>query len=96
MAFEGSAPLDARRAGTPGKIFEAFANLYSEVADALLAQAAGQPYIKAKLGFPDFADGVCGLAFVEGATRSSAAGGIWTTLEPNSNQNHNKLEGCKQ
>jgi hypothetical protein len=77
---------DARRwtragLGHPEGFFEAFANLYTEVADALLAKAAGQPYAKAELGFPDATDGVRGVAFVEGAMRSSAAGGIWTTLE---------------
>jgi predicted dehydrogenase len=67
--------------GHPEGFFEAFANLYTEVADALLAKAAGQPYVKAELGFPDASDGVRGVAFVEGAMRSSTAGGIWTTLE---------------
>ncbi|HEX7195177.1 MAG TPA: Gfo/Idh/MocA family oxidoreductase [Chthoniobacterales bacterium] len=67
--------------GHPEGFFEAFANLYTEVADTLLAKAAGQPYAKAELGFPDASDGVRGVAFVEGAMRSSAAGGIWTTLE---------------
>jgi predicted dehydrogenase len=67
--------------GHPEGFFEAFANLYTEVADALLAKAAGQPYAKAELGFPDASDGVRGVAFVEGAMRSSAAGGVWTTLE---------------
>jgi predicted dehydrogenase len=67
--------------GHPEGFFEAFANLYTEVADALLAKAAGQQYTKAELGFPDASDGVRGVAFVEGAMRSSAAGGIWTKLE---------------
>jgi predicted dehydrogenase len=67
--------------GHPEGFFEAFANLYTEVADALLAKAAGQPYAKAELGFPDASDGVRGVSFVEGAMRSSAAGGVWTTLE---------------
>jgi predicted dehydrogenase len=67
--------------GHPEGFFEAFANLYTEVADALLAKAAGEPYTKAELGFPDASDGVRGVAFVEGAMRSSAAGGVWTTLE---------------
>src|SRR6266478_4319202 len=67
--------------GHPEGFFEAFANLYTEVADALLAKATGQPYAKSELGFPDAADGVRGVAFVEGAMRSSAAGGVWTALE---------------
>jgi predicted dehydrogenase len=67
--------------GHPEGFFEAFANLYAEVADALLAKAAGEPYSKPELGFPDASDGVRGVAFVEGAMRSSAAGGVWTALE---------------
>jgi predicted dehydrogenase len=67
--------------GHPEGFFEAFANLYTEVADALLAKAAGQPYLKPELGFPDASDGFRGVAFVEGAMRSYAAGGVWTTIE---------------
>jgi predicted dehydrogenase len=67
--------------GHPEGFFEAFANLYTEVADALLVKAAGEPYTKPELGFPDASDGVRGVAFVEGAMRSSAAGGVWTALE---------------
>jgi predicted dehydrogenase len=67
--------------GHPEGFFEAFANLYTEVADALLAKAEGKPYAKAELGFPDASDGVRGAAFVEGAMRSYAAGGAWTVLE---------------
>jgi predicted dehydrogenase len=67
--------------GHPEGFFEAFANLYTEVADALLAKATGEPYTKSELGFPDASDGVRGVAFVEGAMRSSAAGGVWTALE---------------
>ena len=67
--------------GHPEGFFEAFANIYTEVADALLAKAAGQPYAKAELGFPDASDGALGVAFVEGAMRSSAAGGIWMRIE---------------
>jgi predicted dehydrogenase len=68
--------------GHPEGFFEAFANLYTEAADALLAKAEGKPYAKAELGFPDASDGVRGVAFVEGAMRSYAAGGAWTALEP--------------
>jgi len=77
---------DARRwtragLGHPEGFFEAFANLYTEVADALLAKARGQPYVKADLGFPDVTDGGRGVAFVESAMRSFAAGGAWTQVE---------------
>jgi predicted dehydrogenase len=69
--------------GHPEGFFEAFANLYSEVADALLAKAEGRPFAKAELGFPDASDGLKGVAFVEAAMRSYAAGGVWTALETN-------------
>jgi predicted dehydrogenase len=69
--------------GHPEGFFEAFANLYTEVADALLAKAEGRPFTKNELGFPDASDGLKGAAFVEAAMRSYAAGGAWTTLEIN-------------
>ena len=69
--------------GHPEGFFEAFANLYTEVADALLARAEGQKFTKAELGFPDATDGLHGVAFVEAAMRSYASGGAWTAIEPN-------------
>jgi hypothetical protein len=77
---------DARRwtragLGHPEGFFEAFANLYTEVADALLAKSDGKEYAKADLGFPDVTDGARGVAFVEGAMRSYATGGVWTQVE---------------
>ena len=67
--------------GHPEGFFEAFANLYTELADALLAKAEGKAYAKSELGFPDVSDGLKGVAFVEGAMRSYAAGGAWTAIE---------------
>jgi predicted dehydrogenase len=67
--------------GHPEGFFEAFANLYTELADALLAKAEGRPRAKSELGFPDASDGLKGVAFVEAAMRSCAAGGVWTTVE---------------
>lgn len=67
--------------GHPEGFFEAFANLYTEVADALLAKSEGGSYQKAELGFPDATDGARGVAFVESAMRSFAAGGVWTAVE---------------
>jgi hypothetical protein len=45
------------------------------------AKADGKAYPKAELGFPDATDGVIGVAFVESAMRSYAAGGAWTPVE---------------
>ena len=66
--------------GHPEGFFESFANLYTEVAEAILAKSEGRAYAKAELGFPDAHDGVCGVAFVESAMRSFAAGGAWTAV----------------
>ena len=67
--------------GHPEGFFEAFANLYTEVADALLAKSEGIPYAKSGLSFPDVTDGVQGVAFVESAMGSYAQGGLWTQVE---------------
>jgi predicted dehydrogenase len=67
--------------GHPEGFFEAFANLYTEVADALLAKSEGHPYARSDLSFPDVTDGVRGVAFVESAMGSYAKGGVWTQVE---------------
>jgi predicted dehydrogenase len=67
--------------GHPEGFFEAFANLYTEVADALLAKSDGEAFTKTDLGFPDVTDGARGVAFVESAMRSYATGGAWTQVE---------------
>ncbi len=67
--------------GHPEGFFESFANLYTEVAEAVLTKSEGKAYTKAELGFPDASDGARGVAFVESAMRSFAAGGGWTPVE---------------
>jgi predicted dehydrogenase len=66
--------------GHPEGFFESFANIYTEVAEVILAKSEGRPYIKAELGFPDASDGARGVAFVESAMRSFASG-VWTGVE---------------
>ncbi|TMV90658.1 Gfo/Idh/MocA family oxidoreductase [Thioclava sp. BHET1] len=65
-------------AGHPEGFLEAFATLYSDAADAILAHASGAPASEGAL--PGVADGVQGMRFVEAALRSSDAGGIWCAL----------------
>ena len=67
--------------GHPEGFFESFANIYTEVAEAILAKSEGRPYTKAELGFPDASDGARGVAFVESAMRSFASGSVWTGVE---------------
>jgi predicted dehydrogenase len=67
--------------GHPEGFFESFANIYTEVAEAILAKSEGRAFVKDELGFPDASDGARGVAFVESAMRSYASGGVWTGVE---------------
>jgi predicted dehydrogenase len=62
--------------GHPEGYLEGFANLYTEAARAIRALDAGQP-IPPEVQFPSLDDGVKGMAFIEAAVQSSAAGGQW-------------------
>ncbi|MCX7322933.1 MAG: Gfo/Idh/MocA family oxidoreductase [Hyphomicrobiales bacterium] len=65
--------------GHPEGYLEGFATIYSEVARAIVAarsSAAPAPEVH----FPTIDDGVRGVAFIEAAVRSSAAGARWVAL----------------
>ncbi len=65
--------------GHPEGYLEAFANLYTEIGDAIVAaRDGGRP--SPEVLYPTIDDGVRGLAFIEAAIRSSRDGGIWTTM----------------
>ncbi len=68
-------------AGHPEGYLEAFANLYAEAADAILAARDGRP-LPDDAALTTVEDGVDGLRFVEAAVRSSRAGAAWTALAP--------------
>ena len=80
----GTLPLAARSsrivAGHPEGFHEAFANLYTDVADAIAARRAGQVPDPLSLFFPNAHDGLQGLRFVTAAMASSANQGAWTAL----------------
>jgi len=63
--------------GHPEGYYEAFANIYSNFADALLAKKAGQPLIKEEMDFPMVEDGIRGVKFIGLAVESSKKGGVW-------------------
>ncbi len=67
-------------AGHPEGLLEGFANLYRDAAEAIAAAILGLPADPAALDFPTAADGAAGLAFIEAARASAAAGGAWTPL----------------
>lgn len=80
----GTLPLSAHAsrivAGHPEGFHEAFANLYSDAAEAIAARRAGQAANPLALHFPNATDGLLGVRFVDAVIRSSAANGVWTVV----------------
>ena len=64
--------------GHPEGFHEAFANLYSDVAEAVAARLTGTAADPLALDFPTVEDGARGLAFATAAKASTEAGGAWT------------------
>ena len=77
------AAVDATRlpAGHPEGFLEAFALLYRNFADTLLAQRAGRKPSEQNLDFPTIADGVRGMAFIETVVASAKAGATWLPFQ---------------
>ena len=63
--------------GHPEGFYEAFANLYADVAEAIIAQRSGRPADPLALDFPTVEDGARGMKFIEAALESSRSGGQW-------------------
>lgn len=68
-------------AGHPEGFQEAFANVYSDAAEAIAARRTGRPPNPLAMGFPTEIDGAIGVKFVDAVVSSSAAGGVWTNAE---------------
>jgi predicted dehydrogenase len=64
--------------GHPEGYYEAFANLYVNFADAILARREGK---RTDEDFPTAADGARTMAFIEAALESNAAGGKWMRVK---------------
>jgi predicted dehydrogenase len=81
----GTLPLAARStrivAGHPEAFLEAFANVYSDAAEAIAARRSGGTPDPLALHFPDVVDGAIGIGFVQSVIASSSAGGIWTGVD---------------
>jgi predicted dehydrogenase len=81
----GTLPLAARSsrivAGHPEGFHEAFANLYSDAAEAIAARRTRQAADPLALHFPNSRDGLLGVAFVDSVIRSSLDGGAWTRCD---------------
>jgi predicted dehydrogenase len=63
--------------GHPEGYLEGFANLYTEIAQAIRAARPGGRKADAAAHFPTLEDGIKGMAFIEAAVASSAKGGKW-------------------
>lgn len=78
----GTLPLAARASrivrGHPEGFHEGFANLYSDVAEAIAARRAGAAPDPLALHFPTAEDGLRGVEFVAAALKSSESNGAWT------------------
>lgn len=80
----GTLPLAARSCrivkGHPEGFPGAFANLYSDAAEAIAASIAGGKADPLALYFPTSVDGLKGIEFMYAALASSKAGGTWIDL----------------
>ncbi len=65
-------------AGHPEGFIGAFANIYSDAAEAIASRRTGVAAEPTALQFPNAADGAWGVRFVGAAIESSTAGGAWT------------------
>lgn len=73
------ARLNRISAGHPEGYFEAFGNVYRDVADVVAASRGGPAAPDASADYPSAADGVRGVRFLDAAVESAAAGGAWTS-----------------
>ena len=76
----GGAGLCRLPGGHPEGFFEAFANIYCEAFDDMLAHAAGVPRDERTPQYPSVRDGVEGVCFVEQCLASQQDNGTWKSL----------------
>jgi predicted dehydrogenase len=81
----GTLPLAARSSrivrGHPEGFPEAFANLYSDAAEAIAARLAGVEPDPLSLHFPNSRDGLLGVRFVAAVIQSNAGNGVWVRVD---------------
>ena len=67
--------------GHPEGYLEAFANIYSDIAEVIAARLVNREPDPRALNFPSVEDGVHGVRFIEAAVESSANGAVWTDAQ---------------
>ncbi len=68
-------------AGHPEGYFEAFANIYSAFADAMLKKISGEEVDESRAGYPTIDAGVDGVRFISKSVESMNKGSIWVDME---------------
>jgi predicted dehydrogenase len=68
--------------GHPEGYFEAFAQLYKDIADQIAARILKQEAPEASRLVPGVNDGVEGMRFIDAVLRSAKDGSAWTSLRP--------------
>ena len=67
-------------AGHPEAFIEAFANIYNNFADSLMARLAQVKPDELALDFPDVNDGLRGMQFIETVVKSARQGAVWQKM----------------
>ncbi len=70
-----------RRTGHPEGLHEAFANIYADFSERIVARRLGIAPDPLSLDMPDASTGLDGLRFVEAALASQARDGAWVPME---------------
>lgn len=65
-------------AGHPDGYLDAFATIYADAAELILARREGRAPNPLATTVPGIAEGMAAMRFVDAAVNSSAAGGVWT------------------
>jgi len=68
--------------GHPEGYVEAFAQLYTDLAEQISARLAGRPPAPASLLVPNVEDGVAGVRFISAVLESSRHNSSWVNLPP--------------
>jgi predicted dehydrogenase len=80
--YLGQAAAAATRipSGHPEGYLEAFANIYRNAFDNMVLRAEGKPFEKTNTIYPNVADGVEGMYFIQQSVASSKQNGAWLPL----------------
>jgi len=65
--------------GHPEGYLEGFSNLYSEIADTIIARRQGK-LPDGEVMFPDLKDGILGMRFIESVLKSNEMGSVWVPI----------------